>query len=224
VAGEAGRRQIQRDQEGVQFGDSTTLCKEVKEMFKTHSWRTASLMMALTLLVGLAFPALGDDWLPFRGHYAHDGAAPGSGQATHLGRFIYESMVVVNPADGSAEGPAVFTAANGDQLFVKVDGAPTNECGSTTTEVRLICGTFTVTEGTGRFSDASGERHILGELLRPIPPVLLISLLHSRAPSSTERRTAQRASGADSEPHHTRWPQTALYAPFRRVEAASHRV
>ncbi len=91
-------------------------------MFKTHSWRTASLMMALTLLVGFALPALGDDWLPFRGHYAHDGTAPGSGQATHLGRFTQEGMVVVDPDDGSAEGTEVFTAANGDQLFADVGG------------------------------------------------------------------------------------------------------
>ena len=39
-----------------------------REMFKTHSWRTASLVMALTAVVGLALPALGDDWRPFKGH------------------------------------------------------------------------------------------------------------------------------------------------------------
>ena len=37
-------------------------------MFKTHSWRTASLVMALTAMVGLALPAFGDDGRPFRGH------------------------------------------------------------------------------------------------------------------------------------------------------------
>jgi len=125
--------------------------------------------IGLIITVGLALPALGDDWRPFRGQYAHDGAAPGSGQATHLDRFIYESMVVVDPADGSAEGPAVFTAANGDQLFMQVDGAPRAECGSATTEVTLICGTFTVTGGTGRFSDASGEAHFRG-VITPDPP------------------------------------------------------
>ena len=37
-------------------------------MLKTHSWRTASLVIALTAIVGLALPALGDDSRPFRGH------------------------------------------------------------------------------------------------------------------------------------------------------------
>ena len=90
-----------------------------REMFKTHSWRTASLVMALTAIVGLALPALGGDWRPFRGH-VHEmltGAAPvdddclnscqvtavGAGQATHLGRFTRLSCVVVHE-DGSPEG------------------------------------------------------------------------------------------------------------------------
>src|SRR5262245_37049821 len=48
-------------------------------------------------------------------------------------------------------------------------------------------------------SAARRETHSLWELLRSsMNPVLLISLSHSRAPSSTERRTAYRASGADS--------------------------
>jgi hypothetical protein len=146
-------------------------------MLKTHSWRRASLMMALTLLVGLALPALGDDCCPFRGHYAHDGGAPGSGQATHLGRFIYESMVVVDPDDGSAEGTAVITAANGDQLFMQVDGAPTDECVSAPTEVIPICGTFTVTGGTGRFSDASGDADFMGVIMLdpPGPPHIAVA-------------------------------------------------
>ena len=134
-------------------------------MFKTYSWRTVSLVMALTAIVGLALPALGDDGRPFRGH-AHetiidaepvaDGflvTATGSGQATHLGRFTRPGRVVVH-ADGSAEGTAVFTAANGDQLFMKISGDPTNS--------PTIGGTFTFTGGTGRFSDASGGADFVG--------------------------------------------------------------
>jgi hypothetical protein len=130
-------------------------------MLKTHSWRTASLVMALTAIIGLALPALGADGRPFRGHYAHDGPAPGSGQATHLGRFIQEAMVVVNP-DGSVVGTEVFTAANGDQLFMDIVGFPTDECEPAPTEVIPICGTFTVTGGTGRFSGASGDAQFMG--------------------------------------------------------------
>lgn len=37
-------------------------------MLKTHCWRTTSLVMALTAILGFALPALGDDWRTFRGH------------------------------------------------------------------------------------------------------------------------------------------------------------
>src|SRR5262245_16823062 len=144
----------------VNANSSTTLCKGGREMFKTYSWRTASLVMALTAIMGLALPALGDDWRPFRGHdwrtfrghYVHVGDAPGSGRATPLGRFTQKGDVVVDE-DGSAKGTEEFTAANGDQLFMNVAGNPTNECGDVT-EVIPICGTFKITGGTGQFIDA----------------------------------------------------------------------
>jgi len=135
-------------------------------MLKTHSWRTASLMMALTAIVGLALPALGGEGRPFRGHYDEivtdatsvpDGLlveTSGSGQATHLGRFTREGRVVVDLVDGSAVGTAVFTAANGDQLFMEIEGKPTNS--------PTIGGTFMFTRGTGRFSDASGGVDFVG--------------------------------------------------------------
>ena len=134
-------------------------------MLKTPSWRTASLVVTLTAIVGLALPALGDDGRPFRGHVDEmirdaepvaDGllvTTTGAGQATHLGRFTRLGMVVVH-ADGSAKGTAVFTAANGDQLFMEIEGVPTNS--------PTIGGTFTFTGGTGRFSDASGEADFMG--------------------------------------------------------------
>jgi hypothetical protein len=86
-------------------------------------------------------------------------------------------MVVVDPDDGSAEGTAVITAANGDQLFMKVDGAPTDECVSAPTEVIPICGTFTVTGGTGRFSDASGDADFMGVIMLdpPCPPHIAVA-------------------------------------------------
>jgi hypothetical protein len=132
-------------------------------MLKTHSWRTASLAMALTAIIGLALPAHGADGRPFRGHYTHDDTGrPGSGEATHLGRFIQEAEGVVVHDDGSAEGFETFTAANGDQLFMDLKGFPTDECDPAPPEVTPICGTFTVTGGTGRFSDASGTADFVG--------------------------------------------------------------
>src|SRR2546426_11554095 len=101
-----------------------------------RQWKTMRiiglrLVMVLTAIVGLALPALGDDGRPFRGHADEkiidakpvaDGflvTATGAGQATHLGRFTRLGRVVVH-ADGSAEGTVVFTAANGDQLFIEI--------------------------------------------------------------------------------------------------------
>jgi hypothetical protein len=134
-------------------------------MFRTHSWRTASLVITLTAIVGLAFPALGDDSRPIRGHADEviisaepvaDGllvTATGAGQATHLGRFTRLGMVVIH-ADGNVEGTVVFTAANGDQLFMDVIGLPTTTAS--------IGGTYTFTGGTGRFDNASGGADFVG--------------------------------------------------------------
>ena len=105
-----------------------------REMLNSHSWRTASLLIALTVIVGLALPALGDDGRPFSGHAdeviisaEQVGAellvtAPGEGQATHLGQFTRLGNVVINLVDGSVKGTVVFTAANGDQLFADIEG------------------------------------------------------------------------------------------------------
>ena len=65
-------------------------------------------------------------------------------------------MVVVH-ADGSAEGTVVFTAANGDQLFIEAKGVPTNPATPNT-----IGGTYTFTGGPGRFSGASGGADFVG--------------------------------------------------------------
>jgi len=128
------------------------------------------LVMALTAIVALAPPALVDNWLPFRGHADEviTGAefdparnilhvtAPGTGQATYLGRFTREGHVIVH-ADGSAEGSVVFTAANGDQLLAKIKGEPIPG-----TTVPTVGGAYTFTGGTGRFSDASGGADFVG--------------------------------------------------------------
>jgi hypothetical protein len=57
--------------------------------------------------------------------------------------------VVLDLVDGTFTGTRVFVAANGDQLFADVAGAFTS---ATTAE-----GTLTITGGTGRFLNASGE-------------------------------------------------------------------
>lgn len=138
-------------------------------MLRTHTWRTASLVMALTVIVGLALPVLGDDWRPFSGHAdemltgAGTGAgdclggcqvtATGAGQATYLGQITRLSCVVVD-AHGSPEATIEFTAANGDTLCADIKGEPPI--------LGTVRGTYTFTGGTGRFSDASGGAYFAG--------------------------------------------------------------
>jgi hypothetical protein len=80
--------------------------------------------------------------------------AASAGQATHLGRFTRLSCVVVQE-DGSAEGTTELTAANGDTLCMEVKAEPP-------ALDRTVRGTYTVTGGTGRFSNASGGAYFVG--------------------------------------------------------------
>ena len=128
-----------------------------------RQWKTIG-TFGMTLV--MALPALADEMRPFRGHAAEviidvtpvpEGllvTATGEGQATHLGRFTRLGRVVVHPEDGSVEGTVVFTAANGDQLFMDVVGLPTTTA--------AISGTYTFTGGTGRFRNASGAADFVG--------------------------------------------------------------
>jgi hypothetical protein len=71
-----------------------------------------------------------------------------SGRATHLGNLTREEYAYLG-ADGSVTGTIVFTAANGDELWVEIDGAFTS---ATSVE-----GFYIFTGGTGRFQGATGE-------------------------------------------------------------------
>jgi len=82
--------------------------------------------------------------------------------ATHVGRSTYVSdstTVFSTPFCGSVSGSTVLTAANGDQSFndfeddICFDGS-----------LGVYSGTYTVTGGTGRFSDATGSGTISGTL------------------------------------------------------------
>ena len=146
----------------------------ILRQWKTMGISGLRLVMALTAIVGLALPALGDDWLPFRGHademrlpIPETGAgdclrgcqvtASGVGQATYLGQFRRLACGVLQ-ADGSREGIGEFTAANGDTLCAdfKVEPPIPGPTGLS------IQGTYTFTGGTGRFSDASGGAYFVG--------------------------------------------------------------
>jgi hypothetical protein len=71
-----------------------------------------------------------------------------SGQATHLGHFTREEYAYLG-ADGSVVGTITFTAADGDQLWVVIDGGFVSATD--------VVGRYIITGGTGRFRAATGE-------------------------------------------------------------------
>lgn len=136
-------------------------------MLRTR-WRMASLVMALTVIVGLALPALGDDWRPFRGHGEEILTKPeeianeclnncltafGGGWATHLGHFTRMSCGAPGE-NGHVVGTTEFTAANGDTLCAAFDAGPPED--------NIVRGTYTFISGTGRFSEPSGGAYFEG--------------------------------------------------------------
>ena len=122
---------------------------------QSRVWSFAFLALLIGVCSASAVPA--DVTRPFRGSAEgmiievippNELVAEYTGTATHLGRFTREEHLFLNP-DGSFTGTIVFTAANGDELWVDVEGAFTSQ---TTAE-----GTYTFTGGTGLFQDATGE-------------------------------------------------------------------
>ena len=82
-----------------------------------------------------------------------------AGDATHLGRFTVVASQCLDPATGAiTKGEAVFTAANGDQVFATQSGRVTGSPPVLGFEL-----TYTVTGGTGRFAGASGSIRATGD-------------------------------------------------------------
>jgi len=133
----------------------------------TASKKTGLHARSLALLLAALTMASAPRWASAAGEVPFKGGAEGAvvstlpgpegvlltvlaeGQATHLGRFSREEMLLLDPSTGTVAGTVVFTAANGDQLTGVVAGQFT----SPTT----VVGTYTFTGGTGRFENAAGE-------------------------------------------------------------------
>ena len=77
----------------------------------------------------------------------------GTGTATYLGKYTEHIVMTIHLPTLSSTGTATFTAANGDTLTATVLGQATRT-GPTTLSIRED---YTVTGGTGRFADASGN-------------------------------------------------------------------
>jgi hypothetical protein len=107
--------------------------------------------------------------VPFRGTLQaveiHTGAPPvlhsvltGTGQATHFGRFAttFEFDIQIGVMmPSTTTGSFTLTAANGDSISGTLAGVGTVASGVVT-----IVETATITEGTGRFADATGSFRI----------------------------------------------------------------
>lgn len=126
-------------------------------------------MAVLILLGALAPPVLAGGEVPFKGALEGTGtptflpgpppmvsvAVTGQGQATRLGRFTYEFPHLVNPAviPTTLVGVYTFTAANGDTLIAEGSGYTTPLMPG----FFLVTEVMTITGGTGRFLNATGE-------------------------------------------------------------------
>jgi hypothetical protein len=104
--------------------------------------------------------ARGGSKLPFRGALQAtetvDGAVHnvfGTGEATHLGRFTLTSGFTVTPPPVTSSGTAVWTAANGDQIFTDTTG----QVVAPPPPFLLVRETHVITGGTGRFAHTSGS-------------------------------------------------------------------
>jgi hypothetical protein len=82
----------------------------------------------------------------------------GSAIISHLGRTTFTLNQTITPTSATTflqGGTATFVAANGDQLFATLTGSGTNT-GLGVGDTADLTTVFTITGGTGRFTDASG--------------------------------------------------------------------
>jgi len=73
-------------------------------------------------------------------------------QASHKGRSSFYGIDVVDFGTGAYEMHAVITAANGDEMHATITGK-----GTLTATGAILAGLATITGGTGRFANASGQ-------------------------------------------------------------------
>lgn len=80
----------------------------------------------------------------------------GVGHATHLGASTFVALSTLNLTTAppfNLSGTAIFTAANGDIFYTSFTGTATPNPDGT----RTVVMNHTITGGTGRFDDASGN-------------------------------------------------------------------
>ena len=142
--------------------DKTT--KKAKRIKKTIT-KTVLYLQMTALLLTAAFAAAAEKEVPFHGTIQGieiadvqfpkafvDGS--GSGKATHLGRFTMTYELEVDLIAHETFGSSLFTAANGDSLATDITGLGTP---TENPDVVSVVEVHTITGGTGRFADATGN-------------------------------------------------------------------
>lgn len=111
----------------------------------------AAVTAPITLNYTATFQVTPDDPSPCEGVPITDTA---TGTGSHLGRFTATYPHCVNFAANTFSGTATFKAANGDLLFVLLEGSADDPTCTTTCGVSFTTGT--ILGGSGRFEGAGG--------------------------------------------------------------------
>ncbi len=129
-------------------------------MNRFFSRRPFALVLAAVGVLALAAPAQAEE----RPHVSRGtaqfvsptGDFVGAGNATHLGLYEEVGNATISPT-GGIEAWAIYTAANGDELWATFTGQLDPFGG--------ITATVTYVGGTGRFDDADGSATLSGQML-----------------------------------------------------------
>ena len=128
-----------------------------------RNYLNVGLVLTALALLPLAHPALAEEQVPFEGvevgtitdvsfHFPFAvKSQTAEGEATHLGHYTLTGDFVVDVRFGTATGVFTLTAANGDKLFLDMEGH------AVPTDLTKTVANFTVTGGTGRFEGATGS-------------------------------------------------------------------
>jgi len=128
-----------------------------------QNYLKVGLVLTVLALLPLVRPALAGDQVPYQAEevgavtkgafqfpFAHQSTVA-VGEATHIGHYTLAGDFVVDVRFGTATGVFTLTAANGDTLFLDMEGR------AVPTDLTRTVANFTVTGGTGRFEGATGS-------------------------------------------------------------------
>ena len=128
---------------------------------------TTSLLLLAMLFAVFVAPAAAKALVPFKGSIQAVETnqfdfpnmlmyvdATGSGESSHLGRFLVSYEVVVNLINGMGDASLQFVAADGSSLSALGTGLGVP---SATPDVNYVVEQYTIVGGTGRFAGATGS-------------------------------------------------------------------